>query len=443
MVLGSVMLQENLIKDLVDEVSEEDFFHKGHKIIYKAMIYLHYNHQEITYTTVIDRIKYTNPEEEKLFEYVLELSDAVASMVNFQSYVNKLIDLSQKRKLYHLGKSFTNRDISGVSIEELMEDTEQTIDSMKITSNIEVSSVKDYVKEWYENFQNTEEVQSLLFGFRELDNKVMFEKGNLGIIGARPGVGKSALALNYALNFAMQGYSVLFVTLEMSEKEVLNRLAAHLAKVEHTKIIHKTPLSDSEKKRMAEAVEKIKRLDINIFYKGDMTPQHLINLSKKLKKNGGCDAVIVDYIQLMDSGKKNLSAVQDVTFISRKLKQLAQELEIQVLALSQLSRKLIGQDGKPREPQLSDLRESGAIEQDANFVMMLHSNDVDNKFEKHKFIDLFIRKNRSGTMGKVSYTYYGDFLEFEEKKFNPDINDYEVVTQLDLENDVNDSDLPF
>ena len=445
--LGSILVDENLIKDITDEVDPKHFYHERNKTVYKAMSYLHLNQQSINYSNVIDRCAYLNSEDDKMSDYIFELADAVASTVNFRSYVDKLIDLHQKRELYTLGRYFTSEDISGVATEDLMHQIESTVSNINVVSNLEVDNLKTYAEEWYKNFQSKEKPKSILFGFKELDNKVMFESGNLGIIGARPGVGKSALSLNYALNFARQGKSVIFVTLEMSKKEVMDRLTALLSKVEHEKIKRKMDLEKHEEEKIKQAIEYIEGLDFFVYDRGGMTPDHLTNMAKKIKKKSGVDAVIVDYLQLMDSGKRNLSGVQEVTYISRKLKQLAQELDIQVLALSQLSRKSVGQDGKPREPQLSDLRESGSIEQDANFVMMMHSEDKEDSFNKHKYVKLFIRKNRSGTLGTVNYTYYGDYFEYEEKRYNTDTNEYEVVEQLDLDKfddiKVDDDELPF
>jgi replicative DNA helicase len=438
-------MEEKLIKDIIDEVEERDFYLKQHGDIYKAMSYLYYNQKSITYHNVIDRVGYKSGKDE-LTNYILNLTDTVASTVNFNNDIKTLIDLSQKRKLYELGKSFVEKDISGVTSESLLQKIEDTVDGIKTASNIETVNLKEYASQWLKDFESEHKPDTILFGFKELDKKIMFESGNLGIVGARPSVGKSALALNYAKNFCLQGKTVLYVTLEMTHKETMDRLIANLSKVEHDKIKRKLPLEEYEKTRIVQAKKDIEKLDFHIFYKGDMTPQHLINLSKKIKKDGGLDAVIVDYIQLMDSGKKNLSAVQDVTYISRKLKQLAQELDIQVLALSQLSRGSV-KDGKKREPQLHDLRESGAIEQDADFVIMPHTDAEEGKFEQHKFISLYIRKNRSGTLGKVDYTYHGDYMEFEEKAWSVEEGKHVVVEQLDLENmgeeDNTDEDLPF
>ena len=447
MVLGSILIDDKLMKDCIDEMEPRDFYFEMNRDIYKAMKYLHYNQKTIDYSNVIDRLQYKDSKNKKVAEYILGLSDSVPSTVNFQSYIDRVLDLSQKREFFRIGEYFTSNEISGVATENLISMVEEAVSNINTVSNLEVDNLKSYAEQWYDMFKSKEKPKSILFGFKELDKKIMFESGNLGIIGARPGVGKSALALNYALNFARQGKSVIFVTLEMSKKEVMDRLTANLSKVEHEKIKRKMDLERHEKEKIKKAIEYIETLDFFVYDRGGMTPDHLSNMTKKIKKKSGVDAVIVDYLQLMDSGKKNLSGVQEVTYISRKLKQMGQELDIQVLALSQLSRKSVGQDGKPREPQLSDLRESGSIEQDANFVIMMHSEDEEDKFSEHKYVKLFIRKNRSGTMGTVNYTYYGDFFEYEEKFFNPETGKFEVVEQLNLDKfdkvDINDEDLPF
>ena len=449
-VLGCLFLDPSLIADIENTVKLTAFHEEIHQDIYKAMLYLHYQNQIIEYSTVIDRLKYNYKKEKRYdqvpVDYILSLSDSVPSTTNFHHHSELLNDLAHKRDLYEVAKYIVETDIKGVSSGNLVAVLNQAIENVNITSNIDLVATKTYANEWLEDFRKpiTHE-NRLSFGFKLLDDMIMLENTNLGIIGARPGVGKSAYALNLAKNFCLQERNVLFVSLEMSSKEVLNRLIANISGVDHDTIMRKLPLTQDQEIAIEKAAEQVKSFNLTIYDKGSMTVDHLYNLAKKMNRQGKLDVLVVDYMQLMDGGKRsNGNDVSDMSYISRKLKQLAQEIYIPVIALSQLSRAGVQPSGKVREPQLADLRQSGSIEQDANFVLMLHSEDVDDKFPDRKFITLFIRKNRSGSLGQIKMQYYGDNVHFEEMEWNNEKGSFDKVIQRNWEEELNlDDDLPF
>ena len=449
-VLGSLFLDSNLISEIENTVKVQAFYEGIHQDIYKAMLYLHYQNQIVEYSTVIDRLKYNYKKEKRNTEvpvdYILQLADSVPSVSNFHHYAEILNDLAHKRDLYEVARYIVETDIKGVSSGNLIAVLNQAIENVNITSNIDLVATKTYANEWLEDFKKPiTHDNKLSFGFRLLDEMIMLENTNLGIIGARPGVGKSAYALNLAKNFCLQKRNVLFVSLEMSSKEVLNRLIANISGIDHDTIQRKLPLTEEQNLAIEKAAEKVKGFNLTIYDKGSMTVDHLYNLAKKMNRQGKLDALIVDYMQLMDGGKRSQgNDVSDMSYISRKLKQLAQEIYIPVIALSQLSRAGVQPSGKVREPQLADLRQSGSIEQDANFVLMLHSEDVDDKFPDKKFITMFIRKNRSGSLGQVKMQYYGDNVHFEEMEWNNEKGAFDKVIQRNWEEELNlDDDLPF
>lgn len=451
-VLGSIFIEQDLLKDVETMIKPQLFYLEIHHDIATAMLYLHHQNEVISYNTVFDRLNYKYKKDKKDKEadidYILQLSDSVTSTKNFYHHVENLVDLAQKRDLYEVSKYIVENDIKGVSSQNLVKVLNQAIENVSVTSNVDLVNTKSYANEWLEEFLKPISQDSLSFGFKLLDQHIMLERSNLGIIGARPGVGKSAYALNLAKNFCLQGMSVLFVSLEMSSKEVINRMIANISGVKHDDIQRKRPMDKQEMKAIEDATKKVQEFNLSIYDRGSLTADHLYNMSKKLNRQGKLDVLIVDYLQLMDGGKRsNGNDVQDISYISRKLKQLAQELYIPVIALSQLSRAGVQPSGKVREPQLSDLRQSGSIEQDANFVLMLHSEDVDDKFPDKKFITMFIRKNRSGSLGHVKMQYYGDNVHFEEMEWDDSTGSYEKVIQKSWEDEVeiiiNDDDLLF
>lgn len=231
----------------------------------------------------------------------------------------------------------------------------------------------------------------------------------------------------------------------MSAKEVMNRLVANISGVDHDSIQRKLPLTEEQMKSIENATQKVNDFNLTLYDKGSLTADHLYNLAKKLHKQDKLDILIIDYLQLMDGGKRsNGNDVQDISYITRKLKQLAQEIYIPVIALSQLSRAGSQASGKFREPQLSDLRSSGSIEQDANFVLMLHDTDEEQKFPDSKYLKLYIRKNRSGSLGTINLQYYGDNVHFEERLYNVDTGQWDKVEQKIWEDEVtNDEDVDF
>jgi len=443
-VLGGILIDNNKMKEVIDNVSPKDFYFDVNKIIFNAMAYLYYNHEPIDYQLIVDRLKYKEQFSDDILNYILGLSDTVASTVNFDHKVNLLKDYAGKRHLYETASWITNNDISGISNENLKEKIEGQLEKLNLNSNIETHSVSESLEDWYINLKNGEPAGAMMFGMKLLDDHIVLKPKNLGIIAARPSLGKSAYALYLALNFAQQNKRTLFVSLEMSKEEVIDRIIARLSKVEYRKISRKEDLSQSDFDAIQSAMKKLEDLPLDIYDKGQMNVDHLYNYSKLMKKENNIDVVMVDYLQLLESGQNKRSDNENVSYISRKLKLIAQELDVPVIALSQLSRAPEQHQGgkkSVREPQLSDLRSSGSLEQDANYVVMLHSEDVDNKFDKEKFIKAFIRKNRSGKLGTIDLTYYGDIMTFEEKEW---VNGKPVtVEQTNFDIETNDEELPF
>ncbi len=444
-ILGLVFLNDKRIKDMVDEIKLEHFYHPHHKEIYEAMLYFYRNNKPINYTDVIDRLK-TKKSEVKP-DYILGLTDTVASEENAEYKLTQLKEVYEKRKLYEISSYIINNDISGITSEDLSKRIRGVIDNFKVASNIETTDAKDYIDDWFTQLKKPlDETARYLFGFKGLDDLIMLDKGNLVTVAALAGQGKSIFALNMVKNLCLQEYKTLFISLEMSEKEIMDRMVSNISKVSMDSI-KKHNINESEERRVKEAVEQIKEFDWKIFDKGFMNIDHLYNLSKKLHKEGKLDVLVVDYIGLLDGGNKQ-SRVQEVSYITRRLKQLAQEISIPVIQLSQLNRNVTGKDGKIREPQLADLRESGSVEQDSNAVIFLHPKSLNTEKYENKFLKLIVRKNRNGRLGDIDYEFVGDTMTFIEKEW---IDGKPVpVQQLDLKNrkkeveiDIDDSDLPF
>jgi len=451
-ILGSIMQEPDLMDDVIDRIKYTDFHNEEHQLIYTALSYLKHNNDNIDYTNVLDRMKYKTKKEPNV-DYVLGLTDCVASTVNFDYKVERLLDLSQKRDIYNISKYMLTEDIGGISSANLVKKIQDSLDNVNIVNNMEITYTKEYANEWLEEFNKPISNIGMKFGFKKLDEIITIETTGMSVIAGSTGSGKSAFGLAITRKLCEQGKKGLFITLEMSKKQVMNRLISNIARVEHDKIKNKYNLTKQEKERVEEAISKVASWGLIIYDRGAMNVDHLLNLCKKLKKQNQIDFLVVDYLQLMDSGKKQEGNENArVEYLSRKLKLIAQDLYIPVFSLSQLNRNIIdGKTGKKREPVLADLRSSGAVEQDANHVIMLHNKSQDKKNDpedmKKSYIDILVRKNREGTTGKIVTTFYGDFLHFEEQEWDDKSGSYQPVIQENFddikENNDYDEDLPF
>ena len=445
-VLSSILLNDKLINNVYDILGVEMFYFDNHKEIYKAMLYLYHNNKGLGYTTILDRLTFNGKEE--LGDYVFELREVFIKDGDFDNKVEQLIDIYQKRELYNEAIYLVTKDINGIASANLVKKLESKIENMGNTSNIEYEKFEDYIDEWLEYQKDETPVQSHNLGFSKLNEYVLLEDTNLMLIGARPSVGKSAFATNLVKNFCLQGKHPLFISLEMNKKEFMNRLVSNMAHVKARKLKRKEHKTNEEWKKIEYAREQIRKFKFNFYDKGGMKIEQLIGLAKYLKKKNELDIIVIDYLQLLDTNQFKGQKQNQVGYISQKLKQIAMELEIPIIALSQLNRGVM-EGGKVREPQLSDLRDSGSLEQDSNIVIMLHTTDIEQKFGNEddtngRFIDLFIRKNRDGKLGHIKYSYFGDYVDFIEKDFID--GRWQEVPKPTFNNDtidIDEEDLPF
>ena len=356
-ILGMLILEPKKVRETKEKVKIEAFYNELNSEIYRAMLYLLNNHMEINYYTLSDRLK-VKDETDKI-DYLLDLANRIASSVRFDEKIDTLNDLYYKRVLYAEAQFILSHDISGISSDILVKRVKEKMEGMGVVSNIEYTKFQDYIDEWLEYQEDETEIQSHKLGFKLLDDIVLLEDTNLMLIGARPSVGKSAFATNLVKNFCLQGKHPLFVSLEMNRREFMNRLVANMAHIEARKLKRKEHKTQAEWTKIMQVKEQIGNFTFNFYDKGGMTIEMLFGLCRYLKQKGELDMVVIDYLQLLESNQYRGQKQNQVSHISQKLKQLAMELEIPVIALAQLNRGVITDGGKPREPVLSDLRDSG------------------------------------------------------------------------------------
>lgn len=440
-VLGSAFLNEHLIKDITSLLSKEDFFFDNNKLIYQSLKEVYESGVKVDYTTVINDLKQKGNKDDELYSYVLNLSSSVPSSANLMAYINIVSEWSQKRIALNRLVDITSK-IKVLGIEELeaqLKSLSTSFNDGKNVGDLEgYLDLFDYFDEYVEYLEKpvTTDEQFKL-GFPNLDSMVVLEKTNLMVVGADTGVGKTAFALNVVNNFCRQDKKVFFVSQEMGRKEVIRRMIA-LIGVVNAQNLKRKQLSKDDWNKVMSAKEQTKDYQLSVYDKGNMSIEMLYSIVSRLKKKNKIDVLVVDYLQLIEVKKNKQSRANEVAYVSRKLKQMAMEFELPVILLSQLNRNISNREGQTRAPQKSDLKESSSIEQDANIILMLHTSDTEQKFTEKRYIELFIRKQRDGVLGKTTFNYYGDNVKFVETEWNDDVRGY-----VELPDNIIKEEVPF
>ena len=383
------------------QINEDDFVNLINKKIAIAINELRKSNEEISMISIQSKFK-TNQNE--VLAYISKIGDyVIRGLNNPDELYSKLIKLSQKRKLFMLAKKIES---------DVLEQEEADIYGQKIIDEINrITSREEKEKSFAEkiaeatieienNWKNQSDY-SLYTGIYDLDSMICgLHKQELTIIGARPGVGKTTLALQIAEKIARNNKSILFVSLEMSDTQLIQKMIARTGNVKSYRMRMGT-IEDDDWNKISNAIGKLSELKFNTNSK-IRTIQRLELEARKLKNRGKLDLLIIDYIQLLKSKDRFNSREQEVADISRRLKLMSLELDIPIIALCQLNR-----NASNNEPNLSDLRESGSLEQDADNVIFLHQEDPESNI-----VTLKIAKQRAGETGKLAVMFKKDISNF-------------------------------
>ena len=421
--LGAIMLSDAAMPEILTLLKPRDFYEKRHQTIFGAMVNLYDQHKPIDLLTLTAELKSLK----KLKEiggatYLTELSNFVPAASHAKAYAEIIEKASVRRRLIEAGTEITNKAYEeDADVENLIGDAEKEL--FKVSDNIVKSDyvgmeelLADALERVVELHKNKGALRGLKTGFRDLDKKTAgFQKGDLIIVGARPAMGKTTFAQNLAYNIAnINKRGVLFFSLEMAAKEIVDRMISDVSGVDNWKM-RTGNLTDEEFARIDDALGEMDEIPIYIDDNSSLSIIELRNKARRAVHDHDIGIIIVDYLQLLQgSDRYRGQRVQEVTEISRGLKILARELEIPVVALAQLSRNVTGREN-PR-PVLSDLRESGSIEQDADLVMFLHRPDYykqnDDNYEDTHITELLIAKHRHGAIGKIDLYFHPELLRF-------------------------------
>lgn len=427
--LGSVMLKPEGMHEIVDVVSQHSFYAEKHRLIYRAMVELFQKHDPIDLLSVTAKLT-----DKKQLEqaggrsYLAELVNVVPSAANIKHYADTVQKKAMMRSLIaaaeHLGEMGYDE---ARDIDELLDEAEKKILEVTNTPTLhKFVGIGDTLGEAWERLDHlhntTEEMRGVRTGFAPLDNMLAgLQKSDLIILAARPSFGKTALALDIARQSACKyGTPVGIFSLEMSAQQLVDRMLAAEARVDAWKLRTGRISSEEEFSRLRDALDSLSSAPIFIDDQPATNIMHMRAVARRLKYEHGLGLLIVDYLQMMapTGSRASDSLVQQITEISRSLKTLARELDVPVLALSQLSRAVEQRRGRPR---LSDLRDSGSIEQDADVVMFLHRDDKMNEnTDRPNIVDILVEKHRNGPTGAVEL-YFDEqrttFLPIEKGDF--------------------------
>jgi len=422
-VLGSILLDTNAVYEVLDVIGEEDFYREAHRKIFAGIKRLVSRTEPVDRTTLQGELKKMGTlEAVGDVVYLMELVGMVPNASNASNYAKIVKEKSLERHLLSTCTGIIN-DIyeSGLDTESLLNDAESKIFDVtggKIQSNY--ISVKDLVEKKINRImQNTGDVEGVPTGYRDLDDIISggLKPGQLAILAARPSMGKSALALNIAKNAALlYSKKVAVFSLEMSLEEVLNRFLASEAKINVSKV-NSGKIEEHEWAKFTDAGERLSEAVIFVDETAGLTPGDIRSKCRRIKsQNNGLDLIVIDYLQMMRTGSnsKSQNREQEVSEISRTLKSIAKELGVPVIALSQLNREADKRSADNKKPQLSDLRESGAIEQDADIIIFIYRDDYYNRDSEWKGVsDIIVSKNRNGRTDSVRLTWLAQYTSFE------------------------------
>lgn len=420
--LGALLIDSDAIVKIADSLSPRDFFEKRNERIYEAILHLYERHEAIDVLTLADRLK-NNGYLDSIGgpAYLTELTNFVPTAAHVEQYADIVAQKAMRRRLIAASNEIVALGYDeSKQLRELIEEAETRLfDVSQQHVKQDVISLEAILAESFDRLddlhKDKDKIRGVPTGFKDLDSTLAgFQKSDLVILAARPSMGKTALALNFAHNIAVQANQpVLIFSLEMSKEQLVDRLLSMESGVDAW-ALRTGNLTDSDFEKIGQAMGTLSEAQIFIDDTPGITISDLRTKARREAHQRPLGLIIVDYLQLMSGGSRfgaEGNRVQEISEISRGLKGVARELNVPVLALSQLSRSV--ESRNPQIPQLADLRESGSIEQDADVVAFIYREDYYNpESDRKKLTDIFIKKHRNGPTGAVEL-----YFENEKQRF--------------------------
>ena len=418
-VIGSMIMDREAIVVASELIAGEDFYNKQYGILFETMVELNEEGSPVDLVTLQNRLKEKDvPPEVSSLEFVRDLITAVPTSANIKYYANIVAEKSTLRKLIRLNEEIANTCYAGKeNLEYILEDTEKRVFQLVQKRNTgDFVPIRQVVMNAMDKIEtaakNKGSVTGIPTGFTDLDYRTAgMQPSDLVLIAARPSMGKTAFVLNIAQHVAFKkNKTVAIFSLEMSKEQLVNRMFSLESSVDAQKL-RTGQLNDQEWERLIESAGVIGRSNLIIDDTPGISISELRSKCRKFKLEHDLSMIIIDYLQLMSGSGRSDSRQQEISDISRSLKSVARELSVPVLALSQLSRAV--EQRPDHRPMLSDLRESGAIEQDADVVMFIYRDDYYNHDTDKKGVsEIIIAKQRNGPIGTIELAWLPEYTKF-------------------------------
>ena len=419
-VLGSMLMDRDAILTASEIVAEEDFYQPQYGLAYRGMLELFNSGAPVDAVTLQAKLKeLAAPPELLNVEFFLSLSDAVPTSVNVRHYARIVSEKAMLRRLIKVSEQIANNCyMDQEKVEDIMEDAEKQMFQLLQSRNTgEFVPIRQIVMNALEKIERAAkakgEVTGIECGFTDIDRRLSgLQPSDLILVGARPSMGKTSFMLNMAQHIAFgKKMTVAIFSLEMSREQIVNRLFS-LESLVDAQTLRNGSLTDSDWEKLIESAGVIGQSNLIIDDTPAISVSEMRSKCRKYKLEHNLSVIMIDYLQLMSGGGKSESRQQEISEISRSLKALARELQVPVVAASQLSRSLEARPDK--RPLLSDLRESGAIEQDADVVMFLYRDDYYNKDSEEKNVaEIITAKQRNGPVGTDKLVWRPNYTRFE------------------------------
>jgi len=419
-ILGAVLLSADAANIALERLHAEDFYKPAHQRMFEVIQQLFDANEPIDAVTVSEGLR-RDGSLDRIggIDYLTRLIDMVPTTSNAEYYADIVEEHSLRRRLMRVGA-----DIGAIAgqmvepIDEVVDKAEQAVFAVAerhVGDGLQpIDELLGPAIEKAEEIQrNGQEVTGISTGFRDLDRKLAgLHPTNLVVVAARPGMGKSSLAFNIAQNVALAGNSVAIFSMEMSREEIVTRLLCSKGRIDSQRL-RTGKLTEADFTKLSNAAGALYKQNIYVDDSAGMTVTEIRAKCRRLRRRPGLDLVVVDYLQLMNgSGQENRQ--QEIAMISRSLKSLARELNVPIIAVSQLNRGVEAREDK--RPRLGDLRESGAVEQDADVVMFIYRDEYyyPEKIESKGVAEVVIAKHRQGGVGKVDMTFLPEYTLFAD-----------------------------
>lgn len=421
-VLGAMLIKKEAIAEVQEILQPDDFYREAHRIVYEAMVQLQNNDEAVDLVTLTEQLR-KSEQLDKIggLAFITQLANAVPTAANVVYHAKIVKEKAELRSLINAATAIASAAYEdNTDVENIMDDAEKKILAVANRQNGGAfESMKSIVMRTFERinvlYESKGGLTGISSGFKDLDKLTAgLQKSDLILVAARPSMGKTAFTLNIASYVGTHGCKVAFFSLEMSKEQLMQRMLCAEGGIDATKL-RTGQLDTQEWNKLVHVADTLSRAPIYIDDTAGITVMELRSKARRLKAEHGLDLIIIDYLQLMQGrpSKNGDNRQQEISEISRSLKALARELDVPVIALSQLSRSV--ESRQIKKPMLSDLRESGSLEQDADIVMFLYREDYYDKDTENKNItDIIVAKHRNGPVDTISLFFQKEYTKFRD-----------------------------